>query len=187
MSTFRAFTVYRAPQSYMPADGVRACRSFPARIAVHRALLSLTLILLVAVPNRVSGQGEPAAPGLSGSLVEDRAARKLVEAGSARYQSDEVAKAVEIWQSVIERYPRSRVRYIAHVLLGNHFLERDRSYDQARTHFEAAASEENADPEQRAQAMLSMLLSVSECSGPSTHSWSSRSSRRSFAASSWRP
>ena len=39
------------------------------------------------------------------SLVEDRAARKLLEAGDARYESDEFKQAVEVWQSVIERYP----------------------------------------------------------------------------------
>ena len=36
-----------------------------------------------------------------GSLIEDRAAGKLIEAGQARLEADEPAKAVEIWQSVI--------------------------------------------------------------------------------------
>ena len=72
-----------------------------------------------------------------GSLVEDRAARKLLEAGDARYDSDEHAKAVEVWQSVIERYPRSKVRFDAHMRLGNYLLDRERAYDRARTHFEA--------------------------------------------------
>jgi tetratricopeptide (TPR) repeat protein len=123
---------------------------------MHRALLPLTLLLFAAVPGRMLSQEESTDPGLRGSLVEDRAARKLLEAGSARYDGDEVAKAVEIWQSVIERYPRSRVRFAAHTLLGSHFLERDRSFDLARTHFEAAASEENADLDQRAEAMLNI-------------------------------
>ena len=48
----------------------------------------------------------PVAP-VRGSLIEERAARKLVEAGDSRYEADETKKAVEIWQSVIERYPRS--------------------------------------------------------------------------------
>ncbi len=51
-------------------------------------------------------QEEPAAP-VRGSIVEDRAAKKLIEAGDARYESDETSKAIEIWKSVIERYPRS--------------------------------------------------------------------------------
>lgn len=91
-----------------------------------------------------------------GSLVEDRAARKLVEAGDARIEAEEYTKAVEIWQSVIERYPRSRVRFDAHMKLGNYLLERDRAYDRARTHFEAVAVELNSDEEQRAAATLKM-------------------------------
>ncbi len=91
-----------------------------------------------------------------GSLVEDRAARKLIQAGDGRMEADETAKAIEIWQSVIERYPRSKVRYQAHMKLGDYFLERDRAYDRGRVHFESVASEENRDEEQRAEATLKM-------------------------------
>jgi len=93
---------------------------------------------------------------LRGSIIEDRAARKLVEAGDARLEADEASKAVEIWQSVIERYPTSRVRFEAHIRLGNHFLERDRAYDKARIQFGEVASEENRDQDQRAEATLKM-------------------------------
>lgn len=89
-----------------------------------------------------------------GSIVEDRAARQLLEAGDSRLAANETAKAVEVWQSVIERYPRSKVRHEAHLRLGNHFLERDRAYDRARTHFETIAAEENPDEAQRALATL---------------------------------
>ena len=89
-----------------------------------------------------------------GSLIEDRAAGKLIEAGQARLEAEEPAKAVEIWQSVIERYPRSRVRFTAHMLLGKHFLERERAYDRARVHFELAAGKENRDQDQRAEALM---------------------------------
>ncbi len=104
--------------------------------------------------------GQPAAtkptdaPSLKGSIVEDRAAKKLVEAGDARYEADEVSKAVEIWQSVIERYPKSKVRYEAYMRLGKFFLQRDRQYDKARAQFEAVAAEENKDEEMRAEATL---------------------------------
>jgi TolA-binding protein len=91
-----------------------------------------------------------------GSIVEDRAARKLLEAGDSRFQSDETKKAVEIWQSVIERYPRSRVLFQAHMRLGNFYLERDRAYDRARVHFAAIASESNTDSKQRAEGTLKM-------------------------------
>ena len=91
---------------------------------------------------------------LRGSLIEDRAAKKLVEAGDARLEAQELKKAVEVWQSVIERYPRSRLRFQAHMRLGGFFLERDRAYDKARAHFEATASEDNRDEDQRAEATL---------------------------------
>src|SRR5881275_3199314 len=59
-----------------------------------------------------------------GSIVEDRAAKQLLEAGDARLDADEATKAVEIWKSVIERYPRSRHRFDAHLRLGNYYLDR---------------------------------------------------------------
>jgi len=98
---------------------------------------------------------QPAAPKTSpGSLIEDRAAAKLLDAAQARYDAGEPSKAVEIWQSVIERYPRSRHRFAAHIALGNHFLERAHAYDRARVQFELAASPENRDEGQRAAASV---------------------------------
>ncbi len=89
-----------------------------------------------------------------GSLMEDRAARKLLEAGDTRLDADETEKALEIWRSVIERYPRSKVRYDAHMRLGDYLLEKKRAFDEARGHFEAASDETNTDEEQRAEATL---------------------------------
>lgn len=91
-----------------------------------------------------------------GSIVEDRAAAKLIEAGDARYEAEEFSKAVDVWESVIERYPRSRRRFTAHMRLGEHFLNRDRAYDKARKHYESAAGEENGDEDVRAEATLRM-------------------------------
>src|SRR5438067_1433752 len=89
-----------------------------------------------AQPAQPVQPGEGDASPARGSLVEDRAAVKLLEAGDARYDADEFNKAVEVWQSVIERYPRSKVRFGAHMRLGNYLLERERAYDRARIHFE---------------------------------------------------
>ena len=125
---------------------------------------SLSVVLLLAGVAEVTSQdratsARKTAKGgkkgrLRGSLVEDRAARKLLDAGDARLEAQELKKAVEVWQSVIERYPRSRVRFEAHSRLGNFFLERDRAYDKARAHFDAVAGEENSDEDQRAEATL---------------------------------
>ena len=116
-----------------------------------RSLVLLTF-LAVSVSNIQSARSQPP----RGSLIEDRAARKLVEAGDGRLEADETSKAVEVWESVIERYPTSRVRYLAHIRLGDYFLERDRAFEKARVHFEAVASEDNHDEEQRAEATLKM-------------------------------
>ena len=89
-----------------------------------------------------------------GSIVEDRAARKLLEAGDARLEAGEPAKAVEVWMSVIERYPRSKVRFDAHLKLGNHLLTKERAFDRARTFFESAAADDNPSEESRAEATL---------------------------------
>ena len=127
--------------------------------AVKRAFCIGAFCLFVAVQVIGSALSQEAAKknegsALKGSIVEDRAAKKLVEAGDARYEADEVSKAVEIWQSVIERYPKSKVRYEAYMRLGKFFLQRDRQYDKARAQFEAVAAEENKDEEMRAEATL---------------------------------
>jgi tetratricopeptide (TPR) repeat protein len=89
-----------------------------------------------------------------GSIVEDRAARKLLDAGDARMEANEAGKAIEVWQSVIERYPRSKVRHEANMRLGTYYLERERAYDRARSYFEPTAAEDNKDEAQRATATL---------------------------------
>ena len=97
-----------------------------------------------------------------GSIVEDRAARKLLQAGDLRYDAGEQEKALEIWQSVVERYPRSKVRYQAHLKLGEHYLTKGNAYDKARAHFETVAAEENTDTQQRALATLKMGVCLFE-------------------------
>lgn len=133
---------------------MRSCS--PSR---HRPLsaVSLGVCLFITICPCVRSQEKPnqaAPPSERGSIVEDRAARKQLEAGDARLESGEAAKAIEVWQSVIERYPRSRVRFDAHLRLGNHLLTKERQYDRARTHFEAVAVEDNPDEAKRAEGTL---------------------------------
>jgi TolA-binding protein len=89
-----------------------------------------------------------------GSILEDRAARKLLQAGEVRMELGETKKAVEIWESVIDRYPRSPVRFQAHLKLADHLHEEARAHEQARQHYEAAAVEANADEDARVHAIL---------------------------------
>ncbi len=121
--------------------------------------LSIFLACSLAAGIVAAQETKPAEePGgvVRGSIVEDRAAKKLLEAGDARLDASESAKAIEIWKSVIERYPRSKHRFDAHLRLGNFFLDQEKAYDRARTHFELAAGEENKSDEQRADATLKL-------------------------------
>lgn len=118
-----------------------------------RILCTTILLLTLAVQ---------AAPPVRGSIIEDRAARKLLQAGDLRYDAGEQEKALEIWQSVVERYPRSKVRFQAYLKLGEHHLTKGNAYDKARAHYEAVASEENSDNEQRAEATLKMGVCLFE-------------------------
>lgn len=132
----------------------------PPYLLKRSLVFSFSLLLAFSAWQRTPAQppAENAADSpdsaLRGSIVEDRAARKLIEAGESRYDAEEIPKALEIWRSVIERYPRSRVRFTAHMKLGDYFLNRDRSYDRARTHFEEVSAESNRDEETRADATL---------------------------------
>lgn len=118
--------------------------------------LVIFLLAAAGLTTAFAQDSQPSAAGVPvrGSIVEDRAARKLMEAGDARLDADETEKALEIWRSVIERYPRSKVRYEAHLRLGDYLLEKKRAFDEARGHFESVAVEANTDMEQRAQATL---------------------------------
>ena len=129
------------------------------RISVRFIVATLSLAAFVSLltaqekpPEKKDGE----AGAERGSIVEDRAAKKLIEAGDARLEAEEGSKAVEIWKSVIERYPRSKHRFEANLRLGSYFLDRDRAYDKARSHYESAAAEDNKDEEQRAEATLKM-------------------------------
>ena len=133
--------------------------SLPRLLITASAIAALAVVLqsppdLGAQPKAKGAKGDAPATGERGSIVEDRTARKLLEAGDARLDANEPAKAVEVWQSVIERYPRSKVRFDAHMKLGNHLLLREKAMDRARTHFESAAAEDNSNEEQRAEATL---------------------------------
>lgn len=106
--------------------------------------LLLTLPLLAQSPKPIE----------RGSIIEDRAARKLLQAGDARLELGENEKALEIWESVVERYPRSQIRFEAHLRLGDHLLKEIKDFDKARLHYEASAIESNENDEKRAYAFL---------------------------------
>ena len=110
----------------------------------------LLLLFLLALPLLAQSQK----PLERGSIIEDRAARKLLQAGDTRLELGENEKALEIWKSVVERYPRSKIRFEAHLRLGDHLLKEIKDFDKARLHYEAAAIESNENDEKRAYAFL---------------------------------
>lgn len=110
----------------------------------------LFLPLFLALPLLAQSQK----PLERGSIIEDRAARKLLQAGDARLELGENEKALEVWESVVERYPRSQLRFEAHLRLGDHLLKEIKDFDKARLHYEAAAIESNENDEKRAYAFL---------------------------------
>lgn len=89
-----------------------------------------------------------------GSIVEDRAARRLMDAGDLRVEAGETDKGLELWRSVIERYPRSNIRFDAHMKLGEYHLAVLADYVKAKVYFEAVYSDGNENQEQRALALL---------------------------------
>ena len=91
---------------------------------------------------------------MRGSITEDRKAKKLLEAGDSRMEADEKSKALEIWRTVLDQFPRSKVRFEAHMRMGEYLLTSKGAFDEARKHFESAAEEENGDDEMRARATL---------------------------------
>lgn len=114
---------------------------------------SIILALLLALP-ALPALAQSPEKAERGSIIEDRAARKLLQAGDARLEVGENEKALEIWESVVERYPRSQIRFVAHLRLADHLLLETKEYDMARLHFEAAAAETHEDDEKRAYAFL---------------------------------
>jgi TolA-binding protein len=125
----------------------------------HLSLAAIVVLFSLPAPIRAQQPSAGAqvpkdAPGAErGSIVEDRAARRLLQAAEARMAQNEIEQGLEIYRNVVERYPRSRVRFDAHMKLGHHLLSRDRAFDSARGHFEAAAGEDNPNAEQRSEAL----------------------------------
>ncbi len=135
--------IQRFPQNF-PQRSNRVCST------IQQGLI----VMLLFVTALSQGQEPDPATPVRGSIVEDRAAKKLLEAGDARLEAEETEKALEIWRSVIERYPRSKIRFESHLRLGNFLLEKRRAFDEARGHFESVDVEGNTDEDQRAEAAL---------------------------------
>ena len=83
---------------------------------LKRVAICLTLTTLAIPDHSALAQKTPP----RGSFSEDRKAKQLLEAGDARMEADEKQRAVELWQEVLNQYPTSKVRYDAHMRIGEH-------------------------------------------------------------------
>jgi len=97
---------------------------------------------------------KPSTQPSASSLIEDRAARKLLTAGDNRMQLDQAREALELYQQVVERYPRSNVRFEAFMRMGKYQLDKARDPGKAIQYFERAADETNEVMDIRGEAML---------------------------------
>lgn len=99
---------------------------------------------------------DPAAGGAS--LVDDKKARALIEAGDARLEVGELPAALDLYKAMLDRYPASRWRFLARLKLGKQFLS-DKKFDLALDQFRRVAVEENTDADQVGDASLQ----IGEC------------------------
>ena len=115
-------------------------------------LLALLLLALALAPSLRAQDAK--APAGASSVIEDRKAKQMIEAGDARYDANEIEPAIELYKAAIDRYPASKWRYLAHLKIGKHAFLKDRKYDLALDQFRRVAAPENKDIDQVAEASL---------------------------------
>ena len=95
----------------------------------------------------------PAAGGGALSLVDDKKAKALIDAGDARFEAGELPAALDLYKAVMDRYPVSRWRFLARLKMGKQFL-REKKFDLALDQFRRVAVEDNKDEDQRGDSSL---------------------------------
>ena len=95
------------------------------------------------------------APALGGaaSLVDDKKAKALLDAGDARFEAGELQAAMDLYKAVMDRYPVSRWRFLARLKMGKQFLK-EKKFDLALDQFRRVEVEDNKDEDQRGDASL---------------------------------
>jgi len=92
-------------------------------------------------------------PGGALSLVDDKKAKALLDAGDARFEAGELAAALDLYKAVLDRYPVSRWRFLARLKMGKQFLK-EKKFDLALDQFRRVAVEDNKDGDQRGDSSL---------------------------------
>jgi tetratricopeptide (TPR) repeat protein len=96
----------------------------------------------------------PSTAPTAASLIEDREAKKLLAAADSRMQLDQVREGLLLYQQIIERYPRSAVRFDAFMRLGKYHLEKTHEPSKALPYFERAGDPINENADLRGEGTL---------------------------------
>lgn len=107
-----------------------------------------------APPAPADARQTPQPDSAAARMIEERSAQRLLAAADTRAQLEQFREATELYRQVVERYPRSQVRFVAFLRLAEHQLLRNNDPAAAIPFFERAAVEENEDPVTRADALL---------------------------------
>jgi TolA-binding protein len=143
---------------------IEAPASLPHAFWAHRnggwlALFALVVLLGAPAWAEVAAGGEK--PAGVASLVDDKKARQLLEAGDARYEANEIPAALDLYKAVSDRYPASKWRFTAYLKLGKHFLK-DKKLDLALDQFRRALAEDNRSADLRGDASLQAGITLFE-------------------------
>ena len=128
-----------------------SCNVSPVRL-----LLTGTCLLALWQTPFAAAQTTPAAAppaNTAASLVDDKKARALLDAGDARLEVGELTAAVDLYKAMLDRYPTSRWRFLARLKLGKQFLS-EKKFDLALDQFRRVAVEDNTDSDQVGDASL---------------------------------
>jgi len=126
-------------------------RSSPVRLFMRKMLKNILFacaMALLATPSAFSQAGGGAA-----SLVDDKKAKALLDAGDARLEAGELPAAMDLYKAMLDRYPVSRWRFLARLKMGKQDLA-EKNFDLALDQFRRVAVEENNDADQVGDASL---------------------------------
>ena len=120
-------------------------------------LLKITLfacaLALLSTPSSFSQTGNTPASGGAASLVDDKKAKALLDAGDARLEAGELPAAMDLYKAMLDRYPISRWRFLVRLKMGKQYLT-EKKFDLALDQFRRVAVEENKDDNQVGDASL---------------------------------
>ncbi len=117
------------------------------------SLSALSAFSLTPIQAQAPKPPAAAANNPASSLVDDKKAKALLDAGDARFDAGELQAAMDLYKSVIDRYPVSRWRFLARLKMGKQFLK-EKKFDMALDQFRRVESDENQDLDQRGSASL---------------------------------